>query len=52
MQETLARLREHGMPPDAARYLLLDFTDLVGLPEMQRLEERFSLSRTPEARQA
>jgi 2-methylisocitrate lyase-like PEP mutase family enzyme len=52
VQETLSRMREHGMAADPGALSFSDFTDVVGLPELQRLEERLSLSPTPEARQA
>ena len=52
VQEALSRIREHGMAADTGSLSFSDFTDVVGLPELQRLEERFSLSQTPEARQA
>jgi 2-methylisocitrate lyase-like PEP mutase family enzyme len=53
VQETLARMREHGMPAHAGALSFSDFTDVVGLPETQQLEERFTLSQTTgEAREA
>ena len=38
----LAGLRRDGVPPLSGLPTFEEFTDLVGLPEVQRLEERFS----------
>jgi 2-methylisocitrate lyase-like PEP mutase family enzyme len=43
MKETLARIRAEGTPVAAMHELLTfgEFTDLIGLPEIQELEERY-----------
>jgi 2-methylisocitrate lyase-like PEP mutase family enzyme len=47
VQEALARLRAHGMPAHEGAMSFSDFTDVVGLPEMRRLEESFDV-RSPD----
>jgi 2-methylisocitrate lyase-like PEP mutase family enzyme len=47
VQEALARLRAHGMPAREGAMSFSDFTDVVGLPEMRRLEESFDV-RSPD----
>ncbi len=43
MKETLARIGAEGTPVAAMHELLTfgEFTDLIGLPEIQELEERY-----------
>ncbi len=42
VQQALARLRESGMPNDDGALSFSGFTDLIGLPEIHRLEARFA----------
>jgi carboxyvinyl-carboxyphosphonate phosphorylmutase len=42
VQQSLARLRDSGTPTDAGALSFTGFTDLIGLPETQRLEARFA----------
>jgi carboxyvinyl-carboxyphosphonate phosphorylmutase len=42
MQQALARLRHSGAPHDDGALSFSGFTDLIGLPEIQRLEARFA----------
>jgi carboxyvinyl-carboxyphosphonate phosphorylmutase len=42
VQQALARLRDDGMPQDHGALSFSGFTDLVGLPEIERLEARFA----------
>jgi 2-methylisocitrate lyase-like PEP mutase family enzyme len=42
VRESLARLREHGTPVLDGALLFGEFTDLIGLPDAQRLEERYT----------
>ena len=42
VQESLASLRSHGTPDLEGALLFDEFTSLIGLPEFQRLEERYT----------
>jgi hypothetical protein len=42
VQEALSRAREHGMPAHPGALSFSDFTDVVGLPAIERLEQRFA----------
>jgi carboxyvinyl-carboxyphosphonate phosphorylmutase len=49
VQQALARLRESGTPHDDGELSFSEFTDLIGLPEIQRLEARFAAAPGPAA---
>jgi 2,3-dimethylmalate lyase len=44
VQQALARLRQSGTPHDDGTLSFSGFTDLIGLPEVQRLEARFTVA--------
>jgi 2,3-dimethylmalate lyase len=47
VQQALAGLRRSGTPRDAGALSFPGFTDLVGLPEIQRLEARYAATTGP-----
>jgi len=49
VQEALAALRRSGMPDDDGALSFSGFTDLIGLPEIQRLEARYAAAPGPAA---
>ena len=49
VQQALADLRRSGKPPDDAALSFPGFTDLIGLPEIQRLEARYAAAPGPPA---
>ena len=49
VQEALARLRQNGRPHDDGALSFSGFTDLIGLPEIQRLEARYAATPGPPA---
>jgi carboxyvinyl-carboxyphosphonate phosphorylmutase len=50
VQQALARLAQSGTPHDDGTLSFSGFTDLIGLPEVQRLEARFAPASGPAAR--
>jgi carboxyvinyl-carboxyphosphonate phosphorylmutase len=50
VQQALALLRDSGTPHDDGALSFSAFTDLIGLPEIQRLEARFTAAPGPAAR--
>jgi 2,3-dimethylmalate lyase len=48
-QQALAGLRRSGTPHDDGALSFSGFTDLVGLPEIQRLEARYAAAPGPAA---
>ena len=49
VQQALADLRRSGKPPDDDALSFPGFTDLIGLPEIQRLEARYAAAPGPPA---
>jgi hypothetical protein len=44
VRESLAALRSRGTPDLAGALVFDEFTSLIGLPELQRLEDRYTAS--------
>jgi carboxyvinyl-carboxyphosphonate phosphorylmutase len=47
VQQAMAQLHQSGTPPDDGALSFSGFTDLIGLPDIQRLEARFTAAPRP-----